>query len=837
MSNQLSSTLFNKFHFISNICKYFIGGLIVFGFLGERPFAEGAESSHHSRLSQNSHNSRGLQKSAKHSHPTITKSERKIQSLPSPQWLSPMDFQLREEIIDNSQIYQPHFKYSGEPEYKILAEIKQAEIQHKYDSCAELGLKALKKLPSYASWIAVQSMDCLIQDLNGQIQRKSSRAQGTSKYSLGLDLPKRWLKAIDQTPLIFGNQASRPTLLIILPKFITSFALQNQFPDKIDFLDRTLRLREGLDTNERSQIFTDIATRALGSNQKDAALYFFERAYQQNKSRTTSEQIALLSGKTPESVLDEVRQEIASSNEEESAYQKWLTMNIQDSQQLVSFFIKGVEFLNQFPGGIRSNQVSEKVINIYLNRVDTNDANAVASNKNNELDRILSVLSRAHSSRLAEWIKTTHRRLDFYGTYTLFKALPTSSKEDPQMVASLYLGNRAAEFLGKYQEALEGFQLLSQKFSGYSEIVEIRHRVALMALRMGNSKLALDAFGEVLNSANNKNYELAALYWSYRILSSPMGGSPSPEELNIAQDYLQKIQKKYSLSYYGLLLASEKNGGKLEWSPVPFRNQKFRLWVTPDEKQAISRAQILSQVGWFSAAQNEIEGLSPPPKIESKVILAQFFASLNNYPLAIRLLTEAGNADEKFQSLDYAKLGYPQLFKETVQLESNKYRLDPYLILGLIRQESAFSLKAVSGSQAQGLMQMIPPTAKEVAADLKVKDFIASDIFDPFTNIKFGTYYLKKVTKQFSDNIPLGLAAYNAGPHRLKKFLDLRADLRDYQKLSQGDYSSDLWIEELPWIETNLYVKSILRNALIYRLLNSKSVQLQSGYPLWKSFL
>ncbi len=86
--------------------------------------------------------------------------------------------------------------------------------------------------------------------------------------------------------------------------------------------------------------------------------------------------------------------------------------------------------------------------------------------------------------------------------------------------------------------------------------------------------------------------------------------------------------------------------------------------------------------------------------------------------------------------------------------------------------------------------------------------------------------------KQFNGNVSVGLAAYNAGPQRLKKFFEYRPEVENPDLLSQSDPWSDFWIEELPWLETNLYVKSILRNRIIYQLLDQGSFELPD--PVWK---
>jgi soluble lytic murein transglycosylase len=134
--------------------------------------------------------------------------------------------------------------------------------------------------------------------------------------------------------------------------------------------------------------------------------------------------------------------------------------------------------------------------------------------------------------------------------------------------------------------------------------------------------------------------------------------------------------------------------------------------------------------------------------------------------------------------------------------------VDPLLILGVIRQESAFNARAISRSDARGLMQLLPSTGREAYQRMGLEGFRDDLLFDPQMNVRLGAQYLGRLTETHRGNLILALAAYNAGPSRVKRWL---------QELSTADW--DEFIERLPFEETRLYVKSVLRNYGMYQRL------------------
>jgi soluble lytic murein transglycosylase len=139
-------------------------------------------------------------------------------------------------------------------------------------------------------------------------------------------------------------------------------------------------------------------------------------------------------------------------------------------------------------------------------------------------------------------------------------------------------------------------------------------------------------------------------------------------------------------------------------------------------------------------------------------------------------------------------------------------KVEPAFVLGLIRQESAFNAQAVSPAGAMGLMRLMPETAKQMGKQLKIAKFKESRLTaDPKFNVTLGRAYLDKLVDRFGGSYLLATAAYNAGPNRVRQWIDTYGDPR----LADTDVVD--WIESIPFDETRNYVQRVMENLQVYR--------------------
>lgn len=148
---------------------------------------------------------------------------------------------------------------------------------------------------------------------------------------------------------------------------------------------------------------------------------------------------------------------------------------------------------------------------------------------------------------------------------------------------------------------------------------------------------------------------------------------------------------------------------------------------------------------------------------------------------------------------------YPKEYQEYVEKYAKKYNIDPLLIFSIIKAESNFNPNAESASGAKGLMQLMDATAIELANNINDPISDGENLFDPEKNIMLGTKYYSDLLKIYDNNMLLALTAYNAGIGNVNNWIEAGIIKDD---------GSD--IENIPYKETNMYVRKILRNYRMY---------------------
>lgn len=151
--------------------------------------------------------------------------------------------------------------------------------------------------------------------------------------------------------------------------------------------------------------------------------------------------------------------------------------------------------------------------------------------------------------------------------------------------------------------------------------------------------------------------------------------------------------------------------------------------------------------------------------------------------------------------------GLPRPHQEAVRAIAKEQGLDPNLLLAVMRVESVYQKRIVSYAGAMGLMQIMPRTGALIAQKMGQEDFVSTDLLDPNTNIRFAAWYLASLLRRFDGVLPLAIAAYNGGPHNVRKWLALYPD----------SMPLDVFLEHIPFEQTHRYVRRVLTHYAQYR--------------------
>jgi len=227
---------------------------------------------------------------------------------------------------------------------------------------------------------------------------------------------------------------------------------------------------------------------------------------------------------------------------------------------------------------------------------------------------------------------------------------------------------------------------------------------------------------------------------------------------------------------------------------------------------AWQRGAALWALGRRDQAQWEFDDLADrfahdPPRL---YVLGTALRDLGADYLALaagrRLWTASGAASVFDLPRAVRGLLYPAAYGDLVAAQAARWKVDPYLLLALIRQESSFNPRAESGASARGLTQVVPSTGRGIARAVGRGSFDADDLFKPAVSIEFGAYYLSQALAQFQGAIYPALAGYNAGPGTAAAWLR-----------NLGAFDPDLYAEQIPYAETSTYVRRVYENYRLYR--------------------
>lgn len=392
-------------------------------------------------------------------------------------------------------------------------------------------------------------------------------------------------------------------------------------------------------------------------------------------------------------------------------------------------------------------------------------------------------------------------------------------------IKSQFIIGRIHEGNKQYEQALKQYNRLVSKFGNAEYAQWGAWRMGWVQYLRGHYKKANDQFKENARHFPAGDFIEYNLFWQAKSLEKT-------NQKDRAQKIFRETGENYPYTFYGIkaqerlqkdsLAIPAKNKAPYTIKKIALKETKnnsgYRLGraLTRNEKFHHSRALEMIGLGFYENAKREIFHLekSVRKNLAGVMWLSNLYSQAKSYTQSVRLLHLYRNyktkTREKNLSEQFWKHFFPLAHANTIGEISATYNIDPYFVKGLIRQESMFEAEALSFAGARGLMQIMPATGKTLyARDQHEKPFDEKLLFEPDLNIALGIKYLSQLNKRFGNNGTHILISYNAGPHVLKKWLKRFSDIDD----------PDVFIESIPYPETRRYVKHVLRNHGVYKLL------------------
>jgi peptidoglycan lytic transglycosylase len=358
------------------------------------------------------------------------------------------------------------------------------------------------------------------------------------------------------------------------------------------------------------------------------------------------------------------------------------------------------------------------------------------------------------------------------------------------------------------EAAAQIFAELYEKFPTGSRAERAAWKSGWWSYRRGDYQNAVRTFESAASSFPRSDYRPSFLYWAGRAHGELGQGE-------VAAARFQLVFHDYGSSYYGRL-AKKQVSRMADAEPASDRAIPASLQgaaTIPPQPPTADRIKLLLANGLYDDALEELRfaqrqwGTSPAIEATMAWAYHQKGELRRGITLMRRAYPQSLTSTGHLLPVAMRQVIFPLVYWETIRVHANKYDLDPYVMAALINQESTFDADIRSSANAWGLMQIVPPTGRRLARTLGIRRFSTRSLTDPLTNIRMGMLYFSQLVKQFGGTY-YALASYNAGESRVVRW-----------KAERPGLDEDEFIDDIPFPETQNYVKRILGTAEDYRLL------------------
>jgi soluble lytic murein transglycosylase len=374
------------------------------------------------------------------------------------------------------------------------------------------------------------------------------------------------------------------------------------------------------------------------------------------------------------------------------------------------------------------------------------------------------------------------------------------------------LANLGTHYIVTNQDdlAAQTFKELFDRFPEGPHAERSAWKYGWWAYSTGNYAETVRVFEKAAVTFPRSDYRPPWLYWSARAREK-MG------DRETSQSRMRLVYTDYLNSYYGRLASRRLPAPRAETTPNAFA-QPVSLRAAPpapvpDPPPTAPLIRQLLAAGLYDDGMNELryaqKAGGTTPAIEAT--MAWIYHQKGDLRRAITVMRRAYPqflaAGGEGLPPEILQIIFPLTYWESIKRNAALHDLDPYVVAALIAQESTFDASVRSGANAWGLMQILPSTGRRLAASLGIRRFTTSMLTNGDINIRLGTLYFKRLIQQFGGTY-YALASYNAGENRVVRW-----------KAERPGMEEDEFIDDIPFPETQNYVKRILGTAEDYRRL------------------
>lgn len=391
---------------------------------------------------------------------------------------------------------------------------------------------------------------------------------------------------------------------------------------------------------------------------------------------------------------------------------------------------------------------------------------------------------------------------------TTYETLANDYPSHPLADDALFFAAKAYERQGHVELALMRLSTIRDAYATSNVVAEAHFKSAWVLNKEGDRAGAVAALDDVLALEGTVSQQelLRAWYWKARLADDPV----------TSESLLQRLVRQHPTSYYGELA-----------------RQRVTTSMPDDDASAATCTAAVEpklEVGTLASDPHFMIGLemlrlgvgTPVDELLAVNRKGQPESAMRSLHHLLALTGHHRTAEAVLRSTVGRELKgdigpctrsiwesvFPLKYRRPIRRYAYASRVDPNLLQALIREESRFNPLAFSSTGARGLTQLMMGTAKQVASTIGVGPVNERSLFEPTINIRIGATYLGWLSKQFDGRLERAVAAYNAGPTAVNRWVR-----------SAPEASMDEWVEEISFDETREYVKKVLGSYYTYRRL------------------